>query len=276
LAQRQQRLHLLLVAQVRALHQRLVQADGAVDLAPAAEQVAERDLGLEGVLVQLGDVQEQLDRLVRLLVEQVVQAAEVSGGQLADLAVAVALAAAATDHPAADRRQRQQQDVPDPLVEEGDHGRLRNFCCSGRTTLATSTRPPATTPASSARIRATPRLARSTVKPRSIETGCGLSAPTATPVSRKAIASSRRNRRIGASGVDAKLTPWARGRSASVVDRHGVADALAQFLAGLEVGHVLAGKRDGLAGLGIAAGAWRPVMQGEAAEAADLDPLAAR
>src|SRR5690606_35249029 len=134
----------------------------------------------------------------------------------------------------------------------------------------------ATTPASNARIRATPRLARSTVKPRSIETGCGLSAPTATPASRKAIASSRRNRRIGASGVDAKLTPWARGRSASVVDRHGVADALAQFLAGLEVGHVLAGKRDGLAGLGIAAGTWRPVMQGEAAEAADLDPLAAR
>ena len=86
LAQREQRLHLLLVAQVRALHQGLVQADRAVDFAAAAEQVAERDLGLEGVLVEFGDVQEQLDRLVRLLVEQVVQAAEIGGRQPADLA----------------------------------------------------------------------------------------------------------------------------------------------------------------------------------------------
>ena len=61
------------------LHQALVQADGAVDFAAAAEQVAERDLGFERVLVQLRDVQEQLDRLVRLLVEQVVQAAEIGG-----------------------------------------------------------------------------------------------------------------------------------------------------------------------------------------------------
>jgi hypothetical protein len=54
-----------------------VQADGAIDFTAAAEQVAQRDLGLEGFLVQLGDVQEQLDGLVRLLVEQVVQAAEI-------------------------------------------------------------------------------------------------------------------------------------------------------------------------------------------------------
>src|SRR5690606_18939385 len=86
LAQRGQRLDLLRVAEVGALRQRLVQADRAVDLAATAEQVVQRDLGLEGVLVQFGDVQEQLDRLVRLLVEQVVQAAEISGRQLADLA----------------------------------------------------------------------------------------------------------------------------------------------------------------------------------------------
>src|SRR5690606_40895940 len=118
LAQRQQRLDLLLVRQVRPLHQRLVQADGAVDLAAATEQVPQRDLGFERVLVQLGNVQEQLDRLVRLFVEQVVEATEVRGGQLADLAVAMPLAAAAADHPAAERRGRQQQDEPDPLVEE--------------------------------------------------------------------------------------------------------------------------------------------------------------
>src|SRR3546814_5895868 len=83
--------------------------------------MAQRDLGFEGVLVQFGDVQEQLDRLVRLLVEQVVQAAEIRGGKLADLAVAMAFATAAPDHPAAERRDRQQQHEPDPLVEEGHY-----------------------------------------------------------------------------------------------------------------------------------------------------------
>src|SRR3546814_7535897 len=65
---------LLLVAQVRALHQPLVQADRAVDLATPTEKMPQCNLGLEGVLVQLRDVQEQLDRLVGLFVEQVVQA----------------------------------------------------------------------------------------------------------------------------------------------------------------------------------------------------------
>ena len=50
-------------------------------------------------------------------------------------------------------------------------------------------------------------------------------------------------------------------------------DALAQVLAGLEVRDVLAGKRDGFAGLRIAALARRAEMQAEAAEAADLDAL---
>src|SRR5690606_15119790 len=156
---------------------------------------------------------------------------------------AMALAATATDHPAADRRQRQQQHVPDPLVQERHHGRLRIACRSGRTTLATITSPPATTPASRARISATPRLARSTTNPRSMETGCGLSAPTAMPAARKAMAKSRRNRRIGVSGTR-QAYPGTQARSASVADRHGVADAFPQFLARLEVGDMLAGKRD--------------------------------
>ena len=113
LAQRQQGLHALLVVDVRALHQPLVQADGAVDLATAAKQMAERDLGLEGVLVEFRDVQEQLDGLVRLLVEQVVQAAEIGGGQATDLVIAVAFAAAAPDDPADQGGQRNQQEVPE-------------------------------------------------------------------------------------------------------------------------------------------------------------------
>src|SRR3546814_9931194 len=83
-----------------------------VDLATPAEKMPQRNLGLEGVLVQLRDVQEQLDRLVGLFVEQVVQAAEIGRRQPADLGVAVALAAAPADDPAAERGHGQQQEEP--------------------------------------------------------------------------------------------------------------------------------------------------------------------
>src|SRR5690606_3004623 len=53
--------------------------------------------------------------------------------------------------------------------------------------------------------------------------------------------------------------PWA--DSVCLFHRHGVADALAQLLAGLEVGNVLARERHRLPGLGIAPHPWRPVMQ---------------
>ena len=73
-----------------------------------------------------------------------------------------------------------------------------------------------------------------------------------------------RSSRAAASRVPARRAP------ASVVR---IVDAFAQVLAGLEVRHVLAGERDGLAGLGIAPLARRAEMQAEAAEAADLDAL---
>ena len=81
LAQREHRLGLLLVAERVAGNQALVQADRAIDFTAAAEQMAERELGFDRVLVDLGDLQEQLDGLVLLLVEQVVEAAEVGVGQ---------------------------------------------------------------------------------------------------------------------------------------------------------------------------------------------------
>src|SRR5690606_7825642 len=52
-------------------------------------------------------------------------------------------------------------------------------------------------------------------------------------------------------------------------------DALAQVLARLEVRNVLARERDGLARLRVAPHARRPIVQRKAAEAADLDALAA-
>src|SRR4051812_13759038 len=52
-----------------------------------------------------------------------------------------------------------------------------------------------------------------------------------------------------------------------------VVHPLAQIFTGFEVGDVLTGQGDGLAGLGIASLPRRPKMQREAAEAADLDAL---
>jgi hypothetical protein len=64
----------------------------------------------------------------------------------------------------------------------------------------------------------------------------------------------------------------------SVTDRPigSIVDALAQILAWLEVRHVLARERDGLAGFGIPSLPRRAKMQGEAAESPDFDALALR
>src|SRR6266567_5122851 len=51
-------------------------------------------------------------------------------------------------------------------------------------------------------------------------------------------------------------------------------DAFSQFLAGLEVRDVLLGHLHPLAGFGIASSARRPVVEPEADEPPDLDPLA--
>ena len=191
LAEREQRLHLLLVIQVRSLHQRLVQADRAIDFAAAAEQMAERDLGLEGVLVEFRDAQEHLDRLVGLLVEQVVEAAEIRRRQPADLAVAMAFAAAPADQPAGGRRDRQQQEEPEPFVDEGhasgsrrpgdrlagraDSTRRRRWR-KGKTTLAARASPPTTTPNSNATSTATPSDVGNCANPRSSCTALGIQA----------------------------------------------------------------------------------------------------
>src|SRR5690606_28409794 len=65
---------------------------------------------------------------------------------------------------------------------------------------------------------------------------------------------------------------------ASIPDRgpDAFVDPLAQVLARLEVRHVLAGQRHGLAGLGIAPLPGRAEVQREAAETPDLDALALR
>ncbi|CFP58216.1 Uncharacterised protein [Bordetella pertussis] len=61
-------------------------ADGALHFAAPAKQTAQGEVQLGGFGIQLGDLDERVDRPVGLLVEQEVQAAEVRIGQRARLA----------------------------------------------------------------------------------------------------------------------------------------------------------------------------------------------
>ena len=110
LAQLQQGLGALLRLQAGLGNDVLVEADGAVDLAAAAEQAAQRHVGLHRVLVDLGQFQEHLDGLVGLLVEEVVQALEILVAEQLLLLVGRAAPDRAGQPPAQVNRDRQQQD----------------------------------------------------------------------------------------------------------------------------------------------------------------------
>ena len=101
---------LFVVAEIRTRDEVLVHADRAIDLAATAEQVAEREMRFDGVAVDFGELEEDFDRLVLLLVEQVVEAAEVVRRQLAHARAGGAFAAAPAEHPTRERRDRQQQE----------------------------------------------------------------------------------------------------------------------------------------------------------------------
>src|SRR5690606_5952860 len=121
-----------------------------------------------------------------------------------------------------------------------------------------------------------------TVKPRSTRTGSRLSALNSTPNSTNSRASKTLIRRIRYGSREGLRKAYPSRGASSAFGRGGVGqarvvagvDAVAQFLPGLEMGNVLAGQRHRFPGLGVAAHARRAEMQGEAAEAADLDALA--
>jgi hypothetical protein len=69
--------------QVRAAQQVLVDADRAVRLAAAAKQVAEREVQLDRLGVELGDLDERVDRLVRLFVQRKFRPRKYERGRLA-------------------------------------------------------------------------------------------------------------------------------------------------------------------------------------------------
>src|SRR4051812_32847756 len=88
----------------------LVHADRAIDLAAAAKQIAERKMRLDRVAVDLRELEEHLDRLVLLLVQKVIEAAEIVRRKLADARAGRALAAASADDPSGPRSNRKQQE----------------------------------------------------------------------------------------------------------------------------------------------------------------------
>ena len=71
------------LSEVAARHQVLVHAHGALVLAAAAKQVAQREVELGGVRVALHRLDEGVYGLVLLLIEQEVQALEIGLGRLA-------------------------------------------------------------------------------------------------------------------------------------------------------------------------------------------------
>src|SRR5690606_4772828 len=77
LGEREQRLVTLRLAQPRPRNKVLMHADRAVHLAAAAKQVPEREVRLERLVIDLRHLDEQLERLVRLAVQDEIEAANI-------------------------------------------------------------------------------------------------------------------------------------------------------------------------------------------------------
>src|SRR5581483_597594 len=127
LAELEQGDRLFFVAQIGPRDEVLVHADRSIDLAAAAKEIAERQVRLDRVAVELGELQEHFDGLVRLLVEQIIEAAEVAGGKLTDADTPRTLAAAPADEPARERREREQQRYD----REEKRGKIRHASTPG-------------------------------------------------------------------------------------------------------------------------------------------------
>jgi hypothetical protein len=111
LRQLEERVGPLLRRQVRALEQILVHANGALDLAAPAEQAPQCEMQIYRLRVDLHHFDEGLDCLVRLLVQQEIQAPEVRLGQRAGLGDEL-LDVDARGKPAQREEERQGEEPP--------------------------------------------------------------------------------------------------------------------------------------------------------------------
>src|SRR5262249_37823244 len=105
----------LIVGKVGAVEQVLVHADRAIDLALSAEEIAQREVKVDRLRVDLDDLDEGLDRLVGLLVQEEIQPAEIRQRQRARLAKQVRDIDARRDPPQREEQHRDRQQPPQTL-----------------------------------------------------------------------------------------------------------------------------------------------------------------
>ena len=98
--------------EVRAVEQVLVHPRRAVDLALAPEQAPEREVQVDRLRIDLDHLDERLDRLVRLLVQQEVEAAKIGQRQRARLAQQVLDVDARGDPAQREEQGRDRQQPP--------------------------------------------------------------------------------------------------------------------------------------------------------------------
>src|SRR5690349_19112950 len=75
----------LALRQIGAAEKILMNTDGAVGLAAPAKQIAEREMQLDRFRVQLDDFDKRIDGLIRLLVQQKIEAAKIRPRQVGAL-----------------------------------------------------------------------------------------------------------------------------------------------------------------------------------------------
>ncbi|KAG1255739.1 hypothetical protein G6F65_016609 [Rhizopus arrhizus] len=231
-------------------------------------------------------MQEQLDGLVRLLVEQVVQAPEIGARQAADLAVTVTLPAAPTDYPAGQRRQGNEQEEPEPLGDEihlrsasikrlggGNRGHGRGDRLVGTAQLGVERNDHAHQHQARTDDDADQQRSDDRHADRGLELGEHQVDGHLVHVHGTDDQPEKQHRQQDQQTKNLHATaPVAGGRRIGVQRQH-TADPLAQLLARLEMGNMLARQGNRFAGLRVATQARRTIVQREAAKTTDFDAI---
>jgi hypothetical protein len=282
-----------------------VHADRPVGLAAAAEQATQREMQLDGLVVDLDRLDEGVDGLVGLLVEQEVEAGQVGARQRPRLLDHM-LDVDAGGQPAQHEKQRKRQQPPefefhgvsrspaDRAMGQGNWLRVRRRSrpfaqMADLAMLAIERGEVAVTPISTPRTtnnRITSTRGTCHWVPKKKRRTTTSSFLTANPKSSR----NRNSRKIQISRRMPEIIP-------DVTKKEGgfrrlliepmatggrpdgtqpIMSTLPQLLAGLEVRNVLLRHLHLFAGLGIAPHAGRTVIQGKAAKTADLDAITPR
>src|SRR5438132_5973152 len=301
----------LVGGQIMAIEQILVHADRAIDLALAPKQVTQGKMQIDGLRIDFDDLDERLDRLVRLLVQKKVETAKIRQRQRPRLTQQM-LDIDARGNPTKREKKHRECQQPPELDFHRRHGssasvdRMLHRCV-------------AHFPAQAVQLPFQTRGAKQSGE----QTRCGAGResdedqkdqrrlpgePVIETDGDQLIVLQRQEKKrheqrhphdpaderhqnrppldgpvSGAAPRSVRTRPKSKG-GIIVTDNAAPLrwpslleiDAFAQFLAGLEIRHTLLRYLYPLAGFGIAACPRWPVVEPEAAETANLDPLAFR